>query len=211
MLQADGFTGFNAMYKPDPLTQEVQVKEAGCWAHWRRKFFDFQKSTDSPIAKEALDRIGKLYDIERTIKGKTKDQRRTLRDTKSRPLTESLKTWLEARLKELPEKFELTTAINYGLSKWDAFTLFLDDPTVAIDNNAAERAMRPLCVGRKNWMFAGSDRGAENAATIMTIIETAKLCNLNPQTYIAHLLNRLPDHKINRLDDLAPWNWRPSQ
>ena len=211
VLQADGFTGFNAMYEPDPLTQEVQVKEAGCWAHWRRKFFDLQKSTDSPIAKEALDRIGKLYDVERTIKGKTKDQRQALRDTKSRPLTESLKTWLGARLKELPEKFELTSAINYGLSRWSAFTLFLDDPAVAIDNNAAERAIRPLVIGRRNWTFAGSDRGAENAATIMTIIETAKLCGLNPQTYIADLLNRLPDHKINRLEDLAPWNWKPVQ
>ena len=209
VLQADGFTGFNAMYKPDPLTQEVQVKEAGCWAHWRRKFYDFHESTNSPIAREALDRIGKLYDVERTIKGKTKDQRQALRNTKSRPLTESLKTWLEARLKELPEKFDLTSAINYGLSKWDAFTLFLDDPAVAIDNNIAERAMRPLCVGRKNWMFAGSDRGAENAATIMTIIETAKANDLNPQAYITDLLNRLPDHKINLLDDLAPWNWKP--
>ena len=206
ILQADGFTGFNAMYEPDPMTQEVQVKEAGCWAHWRRKFFDFDKSTDSPIAKEALDRIGKLYEVERTITGKTKDQRQAMRDTKSRPLAESLKTWLEARLKELPEKFELTSAINYGLSRWDAFSLLLDDPAVAIDNNAAERAIRPLVIGRRNWTFAGSDRGAENAAIIMTIIETAKLCGLNPQTYIADLLNRLPDHKINRLEDLAPWN-----
>ena len=211
VLQADGLTGFNAMYKPDPLTQEVQVKEAGCWAHWRRKFFDVQKSTDSPIAKEALDRIGQLYDIERMIKGKTREQRQTLRNTKSRPLTERLKTWLEARLKELPEKFELTSVINYGLSRWDAFTLFLDDPAVAIDNNAAERVIRPLCIGRKNSMFAGSDRGAENAATIMTIIETAKLCDLNPQTYIPDLLNRMPDHKINRLDNQAPCNWKPSQ
>jgi transposase len=168
-------------------------------------------AADQPERREALDRIGKLYDIERTIKGKTKDQRRTMRDTKSRPLTESLKTWLEARLKELPEKFELTSAINYGLSRWDAFTLFLDDPAVAVDNNAAERAIRPLVIGRRNWTFAGSDRGAENSATIMTIIETAKLCDLNPQTYVADLLNRLPDHKINRLDDLAPWNWKPAQ
>ena len=139
VLQADGFTGFNAMYEPDPLTQEVQVKEAGCWAHWRRKFFDVHKSTCSPIAKEALDRIGKLYNVERTITGKTKDQRQTLRDTKSRPLAESLKTWLEARLKELPEKFELTSAINYGLSRWNAFSLFLDDPAVAIDTDGVEK------------------------------------------------------------------------
>ena len=131
-----------------------------------------------------------------------------MRDTKNRPLTENFKTWLEARLEELPEKSDLTKAIRYGLSRWNAFTLFLDDPAVAIDNNAAERAMRPLVLGRRNWTFAGSDRGAENAATIMTIIETAKANDLNPQTYIADLLIRLPDHKINRLDELLPWNWK---
>jgi len=211
VLQADGFTGFNAMYKPNPETQEIQVKEAGCWAHWRRKFYDFHQSTCSPIAKEALDRIGKIYDIERTISGKTKGQRQTVRGAKSRPLVESFKTWLETQLGRLLEKTDLTKAIHYGLSRWDALTLFLDDPAVAIDNNAAERAMRPLCVGRKNWMFAGSDRGAENAATIMTIIETAKANDLNPQAYIADLLSRLPDHKINRLDELAPWNWKHAQ
>jgi transposase len=138
-------------------------------AHWRRKFYDVHESTNSPIAKESLDRIGKLYDVERTISGKTKEQRQAVRDTKSRPLTESFKTWLEARLKELPEKFDLTSAINYGLSRWNAFTLFLDDPAAAIDNNAAERAIRPLVIGRRNWTFAGSDRGAENAATIMSL------------------------------------------
>jgi hypothetical protein len=219
VLQADGFTGFNAMYQPDPLTQEIQVKAergttvafSGCWAYWRRKFYDVHESTDSPIAKEALDRIGKLYNVERTISGKTKEQRKAVRDTKSRPLTKSFKTWLEARLKELPEKFDLTSTINYGLSRWDAFTLFLDDPAVAIDNNAAERAIRPLVLGRRNWTFAGSDRGAENAATIMTIVETAKANDLNPQTYIADLLNRLPDHKINRIEDLAPWNSKTVQ
>ncbi|MEM9670446.1 MAG: transposase [Pseudomonadota bacterium] len=133
-----------------------------------------------------------------------------MRDAKSRPLTETLKTWLEAKLEELPVKSDLTKAIRYGLSRWEAFTLFLDDPAVAIDSNAAERAMRPLALGRRNWTFAGSDRGAENAATIMTTIETAKLNQLNPQAYIADLLNRLPDHKINRLNELAPWNWQPS-
>jgi hypothetical protein len=219
VLQADGFSGFNAMYKPDPETQEIQAKAergttvafSGCWAHWRRKFYDFHQSTDSPIAEEALDRIGKLYDAERAINGKTREQRQAVRNAQSRPLTESFKTWLEARLEELPEKSDLTKAIRYGLSRWDAFTLFLDDPAVAIDNNAAERAMRPLCLGRRNWTFAGSDRGAKNAATIMTIVETAKANDLNPQAYIADLLNRLPDHKINRIEDLAPWNWKPSQ
>ncbi|MGI9451360.1 MAG: IS66 family transposase [Geminicoccaceae bacterium] len=219
VLQADGFSGFNAMYKPDPETQEIQVKEAGCWAHWRRKFYDFHQSTSSPIAKEALERIGKLYDIERTINGKTKEQRLALRNAKSRPLTTKFKAWLEAQLKKLPEKSDLTNAIRYGLSRWQAFTperygstaFSLDDPAVAIDNNAAERAMRPLVIGRRNWTFAGSDRGAENAAAIMTIVETAKLSNINPQTYIADLLNRLPDHKINQLEELLPWNWKQAE
>ncbi|MEE9359211.1 MAG: IS66 family transposase [Hyphomicrobium sp.] len=201
---ATHISGFNALYKPDPETQEIQVKEAGCWAHWRRKFYDFHQSTSSPIAKEALDRIGKLYGIERTITGKTKKQRQAARKTKNRSLTTKFKTWLEAQLKRLPEKSDLTKAIRYGLSRWQAFTLFLDDPAVAIDNNAAERAMRPLVIGRRNWTFAGSDRGAENAATMMTIVETAKLSNINPQAYIADLLIRLPDHKINRLHELLP-------
>lgn len=161
--------------------------------------------------REALDRIGKIYDIERTITGKTKKQRQAARKAKSRPLTTKFKTWLEAQLKRLPEKSDLTKAIRYGLSRWQAFTLFLDDPAVAIDNNAAERAMRPLVIGRRNWTFAGSDRGAENAATIMTIVKTAKLSNINPQTYIADLLIRLPDHKINRLDELLPWKWKPAK
>jgi len=199
-------------YSPDRKGEHPRtfMKGSGCWAHWRRKFYDFHQSTSSLIAKEALDRIGKLYDIERTITGKTKKQRQAARDAKSRPLTESFKIWLEAKLKELPEKSDLTKAIRYGLSRWDAFTLFLQDPVVAIDNNAAERAMRPLVLGRRNWTFAGSDRGAENAATIMTIVETAKLSNINPQAYIADLLIRLPDHKINRLDELLPWNWKPA-
>jgi len=123
--------------------------ETGRWAHWRRKFFEFHKSTDSPIAKEALDRIGKLYDIEQTINEEAKEQRQTMRDTENCLLTESLKTWLEAQLKKLPEKSDLTKAIHYGLSRWDAFTLLLEDPAVAIDNNAAERAIRSLVIGRK--------------------------------------------------------------
>lgn len=211
VLQADGFSGFNALYKPDPKTQAVQVKEAGCWAHWRRKFYDFHQSTASPIAKEVLDRIGRLYDVERTINGKTKEQRQAVRDAKSRPLAESFKTWLETQLEKLPAKSDLTKAIRYGLSRWNAFALFLDDPAVAIDNNAAERAMRPLVIGRRNWTFAGSDRGAENAAAIMTIVETAKANDLNPQAYIADLLKRLPDHKINRLDLLLPWKCKPAE
>jgi transposase len=186
VLQADGFPGFNALYLPEPLSQKVRVKEAACWAHWRRKFYDFHQSTDSPIAKHALDRIGKLYDIERSINGASLDRRQAARETHSRPVVTRLKTWLEAQLPRLHGKSDLAKAMRYGLSRWSAFTLFLEDARVAIDNNAAERAIRPLVIGRRNWTFAGSDRGAENAATIMSIIETpAELCRMGtfPPTF----------------------------
>ena len=217
VLQADGFAGFNELYKADPRNKadprsgKVRIKEAACWAHFRRKFWDFHQSTNSPIAQEALDRIGELYDIERAINGQTLAGRQAERDAKSRPLVATFKTWLEVQLPKIPGKSDLAKAIRYGLSRWQAFTLFLDDATVAIDNNAAERAIRPLSIGRKNWLFAGSDRGAENAATIMTLIETAKLNDLNPETYLADILDRLPDHKINRLEELLPWNWKPAE
>ncbi len=208
ILQADGFPGFNPLYLPDPKTRKVQVKEAACWAHWRRKFYDFHQSTSSPIAKEALDRIGQLYDIERSINGAPLERRRSVRAAQSEPLVAKLKAWLEDQLLRLSGKSDLAKAIRYGLSRWSAFTLFLEDARVAIDNNAAERAIRPLSIGRKNWLFAGSDRAAENAAAIMTIIETAKLNGIEPEAYLADLLARLPDHKINRLDDLLPWNYQ---
>jgi transposase len=181
-------------------------------------------ATDQPERTEALDRIGKLYDVERAINGKTREQRQAVRNAQSRPLAESFKTWLEARIKGTSGKVRSHQShplrplkmgrrpvrATYASCTHGPPSL-LDDPAVAIDSNAAERAMRPPCLGRRNWTFAGSDRGAENAATIMTIVETAKANDLNPQAYIADLLNRLPDHKINRIEDLAPRNWKPSQ
>lgn len=211
VLQADGYPGFKGLYRPDPKTREVRIKEAACWAHWRRKFYDFHLSTNSPTAKEALDRIGALYDVERTITGKPLKTRQAVRQERTRPLVVGFKQWLEVQLPKISGKSDLAKAIRYGLSRWQAFTLFLDDATVAMDNNAAERAIRPLSIGRKNWLFAGSDRGATNAATIMTLIETAKLNSLNPEAYLADLLGRLPDHKITRLDELLPWNWSSLQ
>jgi hypothetical protein len=167
------------------------------------------RGTSSPIAREALDRIGALYDIERTITGTSAEQRLAVRQKESRPRVEAFKAWCEAQLRRIPGKGELAKAMRYALNRWPAFTLFLEDGRVAIDNNVAERAIRPVVIGRKNFLFAGSDAGGEIVADAMTLIETAKLCGLNPHDYLANVLGRINDHKINRLDELLPWNWKP--
>ena len=185
------------------------MREAACWAHLRRDFHDVWKGTNSPIAREALDRIGALYDIERTITGRSAEQRVAVRQRESRPRVEAFKAWCEARLSRIPGKGELAKAMRYALNRRPAFTLFLEDGRVAIDNNVAERAIRPVVIGRKNFLFAGSDAGGEIVADAMTLIETAKLCGLNPHDYLADVLGRINDHKINRLAELLPWNWKP--
>jgi hypothetical protein len=157
-----------------------------------------------------LQRIGQLYDVERQINGCALDERLAARQAKSTPLSAALKTWLETQLPNISGKSDLAKAIRYGLSRWPAFTLFLKEATVAIDNNAAERAIRPLTIGRRNWLFAGSHAGGENLADILTLIESAKFSDLNPETYLADVLARINDHKINRLAQLLPWNWQPA-
>lgn len=209
ILQADGYAGFNALYAPNRTTREIRVREAACWAHFRRKIHDVFKATRSPIAKQALDRIGELYDVERRITGQPAATRLAVRREQTAPRVSALKTWFEAQLARLPAKSELAKAIRYGLGRWPALTLFLDDGTVAIDNNAAERAIRPIVIGRKNFLFAGSDGGGENIADVLSLIETAKLNRLNPEAYLADILARLADHKINKITQLLPWNWTP--
>lgn len=208
ILQADGYKGYGKLYEPNTDGQR-RFREAACWAHWRRDFHDIWTSNKSEIAREALDRIGALYDIERDIAGQPADVRLTARQKLSKPKVEALRVWAEAQLPRIPGKSNLATALRYGLSRWSSFCLFLDDGRVAIDNNAAERALRPVGIGRKNWLFAGADTGAETLARAMTIIETAKMNGLDPQAYLADLLDRIHDHKINRLDELLPWNWSP--
>ena len=209
ILQADAYKGFLKLYAPDPITGQRRVREAACWAHWRRDFHDVWKLTKSPIAQEALERIGSLYMIERQINGHPLDERLAVRQTKSKPLAAAFKAWLEQQLPKISGKSDLARAIRYGLSRWQSFTLFLEEPTVAIDNNAAERAIRPLTIGRRNWLFAGSRAGGENLADILSLIESAKLVGHNPETYLADILARINDHKINRLKELLPWNWQP--
>jgi transposase len=208
ILQADGYKGYGKLYEPN-TDGKRRFREAACWAHWRRDFHDIWTSNKSEIAREALDRIGALYDIERDIAGQPADVRLTARQKLSKPKVEALRVWAEAQLPRIPGKGDLATALRYGLSRWSSFCLFLDDGRVAIDNNAAERALRPIGVGRRNWLFAGADTGAETLARAMTIIETAKMNGLDPQAYLADLLDRIHDHKINRLDELLPWHWSP--
>jgi len=208
ILQADAYTGFKALYE-NRADGSAQFREAACWAHLRRDFHDIWTGTKSEIAKEALDRIGQFYDIEREIKGLSADERHAVRQQKTKPKVEAFHAWAEAQLTRIPGKGDLAKAFRYGLSRWPSFTLFLNDGRVAIDNNAAERGMRPIGVGRRNWLFAGSDTGGETLARAMTVIETAKMNELDPQSYLTDILSRIHDHKINRLDELLPWNWNP--
>ncbi len=210
ILQADAYAGFKALYAPDK-EGNITVREAACWAHLRRDFHDAWKATGSAIAKEAIDRIGAVYDIEREITGTSAENRHAVRQKESKPKVVAFKAWAEDQLGRIFGKGDLAKAFRYALKRWPSFTLFLDDGRVAIDNNVAERAIKPVVIGRKNWMFAGRDSGGETLAAAMTIIETAKMNGLNPQAYLADVLGRIQDHKVNRLDELLPWNWAPLQ
>ncbi|NML13324.1 IS66 family transposase [Sphingobium sp. AR-3-1] len=208
ILQADAYKGYAKLYEP-VADGEPRFREAACFAHWRRDFHDIWTSQKSEIAHEALERIGQLYDIERKIAGQPADIRRAVRQELSRPKLDALHSWAEKQLTRISAKGDLAKAFRYALGRWHAFSLFIDDGRVAIDNNAAERAVRPICLGKKNWLFAGSETGAETLARAMTLIESAKMNGLDPQAYITDLLNRIHDHKINRIDELLPWNWVP--
>lgn len=208
ILQADGYKGYAKLYASGS-DGPARFREAACWAHLRRDFHDVWTTTKSEIAREALDQIGALYDIERDIAGQHAARRLTARQRLSKPKVEAFFAWSEAQLPRIPGKGDLARAFRYGLSRIPSFSLFLEDGRVGIDNNPAERALRPIGIGRKNWLFAGADTGAETLARAMTIIETAKMNGLDPQAYLADILSRIHDHKINRLDELLPWNWKP--
>lgn len=199
LLQADAYSGF------DPLYGE-KIQEAACWAHARRKFHDVHVNQALPIAAEALERIARLYTIETEIRGHPPDERREIRQARAGPELASLSDWLHHVLPSLSKKSELAIAIRYVLTRWIAFTRYRDDGRLEIDNNAAERALRAIALGRKNWLFAGSDDGGERAAAIYTLLGSAKLNNLNVEAYLRHVLERLPQHPINRIDELLPWN-----
>lgn len=199
-LQADGYAGFHHLYETG------RISEAACWAHVRRKFFDIHQANASPIAKAALDRIGALYIIEKDIRGKPPDLRQQHRQCRAGPLLVEMKDWLTATLATLSVKSELAVAIRYATTRWPALTRYRDDGNLEIDNNIAERALRVIALGRKNYLFCGSDAGGERAAAIYSLIGTAKLNGLNPEAYLRDVIGRIADHPANRLDDLLPWN-----
>jgi hypothetical protein len=209
-LHADGYSGFNELYEAKDAGLAC-VTEVACWAHARRKFFDFHKSNGSPIAKEALDKIGVLFDIERTIAGKPPSMREAVRTANAKPKLDALAAWFDAQLKLISGKSDLAKAIRYARSRWDALTCYCADGRLEISNNAAENAIRPVALGRKNWLFAGSDAGGERAAIFYTLIRTAKLNGIEPEAYLREVLTRIGEHPINAIDALLPWNiFRPA-
>ena len=199
-LQADAFPGFNRLY------EKGGIVEAACWAHVRRKFYDLFEAHASPIAKEALDRIAALYGIEKEIRGRPPDERQQIRQTRARPLLDSLHGWFKQSLAKLSKKSDVTVAIHYALGRWTQLLRYVHDGRLEIDNNAAERAVRDVALGRKNYLFAGSDAGGERAAAMYSLLGSAKLNGLDPEAYLSHVLACIPDHPINRIGELLPWN-----
>jgi transposase len=203
-LQADGYAGYDKLYASNRVT------EVACWAHFRRKIFDIHATKPTPLTTDLLARIGQLYAIEAEVRGHLPDIRRRSRQDRTKPLIEELRQALDDALRRLSPKSEMAKAIAYGRKRWIALTRYLEDGRLEIDNNIAERAMRCVALGRKNWLFAGSKTGGERAAAIYSVIETAKLNGLEPQAYIADVIAKIAgDWPASRWDELMPWNWPP--
>lgn len=199
-LQADGYAGFNRLYETGT------IREAACWAHVRRKFFDLEQAHASPLAAEMLARIGQLYEIEREIRGRSPDERREIRQARARPLLDAMRVWLLEIQQKVSRKSGIASAVGYTISRWTALVRYCDDGWLEVDNNAAERALRAVALGRKNYLFAGSDSGGERAAAMYSLIGSAKLNGIDPEAYLREVFSRIADHPINRIAELLPWN-----
>ena len=200
VLQVDGYAGYR------PLAEKGDVRLAFCWAHVRRRFYELAAAGPAPIASEALQHIGELYAVEHDIRGRPADERRSVRQARSQPVIEALEPWLRAKLEIVSQKGKLAEAIRYALSRWEGLARFLGDGQIEIDSNTVERAIRPLALNRKNALFAGSDKGGEHWAVLASLVETCKLNGVEPQAYLADVLNRLVNgHANRRIDELLPW------
>jgi transposase len=211
VLQVDGYSGYDDLTKPDRPGGVIAL--AYCLAHARREFFEVHKQTKDPVAAEALRRIGEVYDIEARIRGRPAKERAAVRQAETKPLMAALWSWLMERLEEISAKSSLAKAIRYTLGHWEGLTLFLVDGRVEVDNNTVERGIRPIPLGRKNALFAGSRSGGERWATLASLINTCKLHEIDPQTYLADVLDRIVSGrtKVNALSELLPWNWKAAQ
>jgi transposase len=222
LLQADAYSGYNKLYVDG--RQPGPILEAACWAHARRPFFalaDIEASARrraegkapapiSPLALEAVRRIDALFEIERNINGRRTEERLAVRRDLSAPLVATLEAWMRQERPKLPRGNDAAKAMDYMLKRWTAFTRFLEDGRICLSNNAAERALRGIALGRKSWLFAGSDRGGARAAAMYSMIVTAKMNDIDPQAWLADVLTRIAEHPVHRLDELLPWNWRPA-
>jgi transposase len=221
IFQADAYGGYNTLYEPD--RKPGLLLEAACWVHGRRPFFVLADVAEnarrkaqgkapaaiSPLALEAVRRIDALFEIERSINGQSAEQRRAVRQELSAPLVADMECWMREQRAKLSRGNDVAKAMDYMLKRWTAFTRFLDDGRICLSNNAAERALRGIALGRKSWLFAGSDRGGRRAAAMYSVIMTCKMNDVDPQAWLADVLSRIADHPANRLDELLPWNWRP--
>jgi transposase len=201
-LQADAFAGYNQLY------EDGRIVEAACWSHARRKLWDIherQHKLPGTLAHQGLEWIAKIFKIEAEIRGKSALRRRRVRQLQTRPVLDDLKAWMNETLAQVSAKSPMALAIGYAVSNWSALVRFVGDGRIEAENNAAERALRAVAIGRKNFLHLGSDAGGDSAAVIYTLIGTAKLGGINPQNYLRHVLERIADHPINRIDELLPW------
>ena len=204
-VHADGFAGFNGLFG------KGKADEQACMVHVRRKFVDEVERTGSPIAKQAIKQIAQLYAVEKEARGKSPEERVTLRQAKAKPVFDALELWLQAQLRKISGKTKLAEAIRYALNRMPKARGYLSDGHLELDNNTCERSIRPIALGRKNYLFMGSIGGGKAAAIAYTLIETAKMNDVDPEAWLTWVLQRLPDHKINRIDELMPWNWQPEK
>ncbi|MBV8456855.1 MAG: IS66 family transposase, partial [Acetobacteraceae bacterium] len=209
VLQVDGYAGFKRLAGD---RADGSITLAFCWTHMRRPFYQFYASTKSPLAAAVLAKIADLYAIEAEIRGQSAEHRRKIRQERSRPIVEALHVWLQNHVGRISAVSDLGKAIRYALRHWPGLIVFLDDGRIEMDTNTVERAIRPITLNRKNALFAGSDGGASHWATAMTLIQTAKLNNVDPMAYLTDVLERIVSGKIktHELHSLLPWNWTPS-